>query len=81
MAGGGGGFNNETQQNILVLDNDQLDTHLFYFTVRELKYSTCLEHYMLIIRCTGRPLTDSDDTRCCINTIHPPHDEHIMFQT
>jgi hypothetical protein len=25
--------------------------------------------------CTGRSLTDSDDTRCCINTILPPEDE------
>ena len=24
----------------------------------------------------GRPLTESDDTRCCINTIWPPDDEH-----
>jgi len=24
-----------------------------------------------------RPLTGSDDTRCCINTIQPPDDEHI----
>ena len=29
-----------------------------------------------------RPLTESaDDTRCCINTIHPPDDEHIMLET
>jgi len=26
--------------------------------------------------CTGRSLTESDDTRCCINTIWPPDDEH-----
>ena len=26
--------------------------------------------------CTGRSLTDSYDTRCCINTIWPPDDEH-----
>jgi len=25
--------------------------------------------------CTGRPLTESDDTRCCINTIWSPDDE------
>ena len=31
--------------------------------------------------CTGRPLTESDDTRCCINTIQPPDDEHIMPET
>ena len=32
------------------LDNDQLDAHLLYFTIRPLKSSTCFEHYMLIIR-------------------------------
>ena len=26
-------------------------------------------------------LTESDDTRCCINTIQPPDDEHIMLGT
>ena len=31
--------------------------------------------------CTGRPLTESDDTRCCINKIQPPDDEHIMLET
>ena len=31
--------------------------------------------------CTGRPLTESDDTRCSINTIQPPDDEHIIFKT
>ena len=31
--------------------------------------------------CTGRPLNESDDTRCCINTIQPPDDENIMFET
>ena len=31
--------------------------------------------------CTRQPLTESDDTRCCINTIHPPDDEHIMLET
>ena len=32
------------------LDNDQLDAHLLYFTIRPLQSSTCFEHYMLIIR-------------------------------
>jgi len=31
--------------------------------------------------CIGQPLNESDDTRCCINTIHPPDDEHIMLET
>jgi len=36
--------------NILILDNDQLDTHLLYFTIRLLQSSTCFEHYLPIIR-------------------------------
>jgi len=34
----------------MFLDNDQLDTHLLYFTISLLESSTCFEHYMLIIR-------------------------------
>ena len=30
--------------------------------------------------CTGRPLTESDDTTCCINTMQPPDNEHIMLE-
>ena len=59
-----------TVQLSIILDNDQLDTHLFYITICLLKPSTCFEHYMLIIRrlnCTefslnlytGRLLTES----------------------
>jgi len=33
------------------------------------------------VRCTGRPLTESDDTRCCINKIQPPDDKHVMLET
>ena len=32
------------------LDNDQLDAHLLYFTIRPLQSSTCFDLYMLIIR-------------------------------
>ena len=34
----------------LRLDNDKLDAHLLYFTMRPLQSSTCFENYMLIIR-------------------------------
>ena len=34
----------------IILDNDQLYTHLLYFTICLLQSSTCFEHYMLIIR-------------------------------
>ena len=39
---------------VLGLDNDQLDAHLLYFTIRPLQPSTCFEHYMLIIRRMNR---------------------------
>jgi len=32
-------------------------------------------HFSLNL-CTGRLLTESNNTRCCINTIWPPDDEH-----
>ena len=28
-------------------------------------------------RCTVQSLTESDDTRCCVNTICPPEDGHV----
>ena len=28
-------------------------------------------------RCTVQPFTESDDTRCCNNTICPPEDGHV----
>ena len=31
--------------------------------------------------CTGRPLTESDDTRYCINKIQHPDYEHIILET
>jgi len=34
----------------VILDNDQLDTLLLYFTIHLLYSSTCFEHHMLIIR-------------------------------
>ena len=39
---------------------------------RELKFSLNL--------CTGRSLTEGDDTRCCISTFQPPEDEHVMIE-
>ena len=34
----------------IILDNDQRDAYLLYFTIYLLHASTCSEHYMLIIR-------------------------------
>jgi len=45
-------------------------------------YSIWYRHsHSVAIRCTGRPLTESDDNRCRINIIQPPDDEHIMLET
>ena len=27
--------------------------------------------------CTVQPFTESDDTRCCVNTVFPPEDGHV----
>ena len=32
-------------------------------------------------RHTVQPFTESDDTRCCVNTIFPPEDGHLMLET
>jgi len=37
-----------------LLDNDQLDTQLLYFTIHLLWSSTCFKHYVLIIRRLSR---------------------------
>ena len=46
---------------------------LIQHLVSSLSVSECPVHRCYV--CTGRSLTDSDDTRCCINTISPPDDE------
>ena len=28
-------------------------------------------------QCTGQTFTESEDTRCCVNTIFPPEDGHV----
>ena len=33
--------------------------------------------YSTVHRCNVQPFTDSDDTRCCVNTIFPPEDGHV----
>ena len=49
---------------------------LMQHLVSSLSASGCLVNL-----CTGQPLTESDDTRCCIDTIQTPDDEHIMLET
>ena len=40
--------------------------------VSSLSVNSCTVH-----RCTVQPFTESDDTRCCVNTIFPPEDGHV----
>ena len=87
----------------IILDNDQLDAHLLYFTIQLLQSSTCVRalyaHHQEVelYWCSVwyRPLSQwpsgvpvhrtatywADHTRCCISTIQPPGDEHIMLET
>jgi hypothetical protein len=47
----------------MTLPNDQLEAQMFN------SFITIIHMYLF------RPLTDSDDTTCCINTIWLPEDE------
>ena len=42
-------------------------------------YSTPVESGLqsALNRCTVQPFTESDDIRCCVNTICPPEDGHV----
>ena len=44
------------------------------FTVYQLRAESAFN------RCTVQPFTESDDTRCCVNTIFPPEDGHVNAQ-
>ena len=37
-----------------------------------------LQSSLLLNRCTVQPFAESDDTRCCVNTIGPPEDGHVI---
>ena len=38
-------------------------------------HSTLVYQYQY--QCTVQTFTDSEDTRCCVNTIFPPEDGHV----
>ena len=73
----------ETKKSIL--DNDQRDAHLLYFTIYLLHSSTCFEDYMLIIssmNCigaasgivlsvSGRPVHRLGENRVLSQPVHP----------
>jgi len=45
------------------------EAELYWCSIRFFAFSLNL--------CTRQLLTESDDTRCCINTVQAPDDEHI----
>jgi len=40
-------------------------------------YSTPVESGLCRVLRTVQPFTESEDTRCCVNTICPPEDGHV----
>ena len=69
----------------IILVIDQLNAQNSCFMVSLFYSSTCFEHCCAhhqevklssLNLCTGRPLTECDDTRCCIIQFCPPDDEH-----
>ena len=65
--------------NSLTLANDQLDVRYKYRMSQpawRLINNPTQSNQFSLNMCTGRSLTESDNTRCCINTIWLPDDEH-----
>ena len=56
---------------ILILDNDQRDAHLLYFTIYLSYSSTCFEHFVLIIR--GMNCIDAASGIVLSISAHPVH--------
>jgi len=66
----------------ITLDNDQLDAHIFntFITILYMhmfRAITCPSSggQIVLIQHLVSSLTESDDTRCCTNTISPPEDD------
>ena len=64
----------------IFLVNDQRDAqnllYVFISIYNSLHVSSTAEQSTLN-RCTVQPFTESDDNRCCVNTIFPPEDGHV----
>ena len=48
--------------------------------LKELKHGILFVRMLLgnaLNRCAVQPFTDSDETRCCVNTIYPSEDGHV----
>ena len=55
--------------------NLQIDLCIYLYSLHERWEQTALQS--ALIRRTLQPFTESDDTRCCDNTIYPPEDGHV----
>jgi len=40
-------------------------------------FALCKRLPSTLVECTGQKFTESEDTRCCVNTIFPPEDGHV----
>ena len=54
----------------------------FFYVFSTVHHNIDLYHlptlgHSALIRHTVQPFTESDDTRCCDNTIYPPEDGHV----
>jgi len=45
--------------------------------VSSLSVNGCTVHRLRADAVCSQPFTESDDTRCCVNTIFPPEDGHV----
>ena len=60
------------------LQEDKLYYHsICYRHSLYVQYAGCEQTDSALIRHTVQPFTESDDTRCCDNTICPPEDGHV----
>ena len=45
--------------------------------VSSLSVNGCTVHWLALNQCYGQTFTESEDIRCCVNTIFPPEDGHV----
>ena len=51
---------------------------ILYYDARSKKTSNyVMQNQSALNQCTVQTFTESEDTRCCVNTIFPPEDRHV----
>ena len=63
---------------MLIFRSNYIITASGIVTLCKRPYSTPVERGLqsALNQCTGQTFTESEDTRCCVNTIFPPEDGH-----